>query len=269
MTQREQDRQRATVFYQENLRALRRNFSGFDARNGYILDKPKRKKGERARTFKKREQRYKSSRLRVARYKAPLQLLRQTDSYPHKKLVRSKSPKKIFRIAEQFAPITLKGHVLRQVPIFTSDPKARIKATKDGALRITENGVIRDVYKFSAEKLETNPKALYEDIKTFMRKKRTGNITFNLRGNVIAQVYSAKDFDPESTTARFVNMVNRYRYDRHAGKYQNFIDAIGGISVYRGSRRGIAMVTAEIDAARAAAKQRRKQTKRALMTGRR
>ena len=264
MNKREQSRAYAIARYRDNLRTLRRNFTGFEARNGYRLDKP---------TV--------SARRSVEGHRQKVRLLKQVDTYPHRTLERSKVSKKVFAAAQTFAPVTLEKtrlttrrktrtvrHQAKQVVIFTVDPKARISVAKDGALRIREQGRIRDVYKFSAEKLQQKPEDLYTDIKTFMGKKRATNITFNLGANVIGLVYKKSDFDPTSTTARFVNMVSRYRHDQHISKFQNFMDAFNGISVYRGRRRGAEITTREIDAARKRARVRRKQTRRALMIGR-
>lgn len=262
--------------YRDELRTLRRYYTGFESRNGYRLDKPTDK-----------------AKRSVAALRRKVIALHQAEGIPHVLITRPKrikvktkaaqnrknEAKKTFNAALHYSAVpetstTKRGkrkqrHTLKAVPIFSYDPKAKVKSIGKNGLKITEKGSVRELYPFNGEALASNPNKVYKQVQKFMDQHHATNIRFNLGSNIIGVVYRRSDFNPKSHLAAFVNMVNRYREDRRTGKYSDFIDAIRGISIVRGGLKKAQMTTGEIDKARAEAKKRRKAiSRRARLTGR-
>jgi hypothetical protein len=274
---RRKSKRRTPEDYKQDLKLLRRYFTGFDAAHGFS----EKNLNEGAKRV-------------IRRFTPQIKQLKSIQSYPHLEL-KGKTTKEKAAL-DSIAPIrgqqvgykakTSKGKIItvtpkpKQVPVFTTDQQAKIEVNKDGSTRITEHGHVRDVYPIDRVAFAVDP---YKYMREFMRTHRAPRVTLNVSGNVIGEVFQESDFVDERerrdrerrgemvrpVVGLFVTIVEKYK-EKDTARADSFIANIGAISVLRGGVKDSNAFRRDTYEGRQALKEaRKKQTKRGRATGRR
>lgn len=282
----EKKRRRTSKDYKDELKLLRRFYTGFDNAQGF------------------NSQRLSEGAKKVIRRFGPqIKQLRAMANFPHVEVVPKRkadqealgsiSPVRGEQIIYKVKKTIGKGKKRRtkiitvtpkskRVPVFTTDDKAKIGVNEDGSIRITENGHIRDVYPIDRLAFARDP---YGYMRDFMRRTRAHRVTLNVSGNVIGEVFSEWDFVDERERARrqragesvrpvvglFVTIVEKYR-EKDTARADSFISNIGAVSVLRGGVNASNKFRREVNRGREELKELRKarrMSERARKTGRR
>lgn len=258
----------ARSHYRRNLEVLRENFSGFDSRAGYRKNPPTRREYRSKKSFERAQVNFRKAQRVVSSHREIVAGIVRRQHYPHRTINLKSAPRRLREAVKPYEFPGIKNHAVKRAYIFTTDKKAKISANRDGSLRIKEYGAVRDVYPMRGKELLQDPNQFYKDTQKFMRAKKASNISFNLGGNVISQVYRRDDFDPKNPTALFVNKVNSYLSRRTPSAIRDFAEAFQGISIFRGGRRRAEISVERIADLLRARRKARKQSRRALLTGR-